>query len=162
MFVGQINIDMDGVVADFDAAIVKMFGEEGLDRHADKFWKETCVAEQAFTHMEPIMEGMEMVGRLINAKLPICFVTSTGGMPHHIDIAMQKLDWLRKHGLGQYPVAFCMNTIGKGLFAAPGKILIDDRQKVVDAWVKNGGEGILFTRSSARAITDTLLSRLTP
>jgi 5'(3')-deoxyribonucleotidase len=153
----QIYIDMDGVVADFDAAIVKLFGEEGLERNADKFWKRTCVEKEAFFHMEPIWEGVEMVLALQAARVPICFLTSTGGMPHHNQIARQKLAWLYKFELGEQPVAFCMNTVGKGRYASDLAILVDDREKVLAEWRKQGGIGILFTRQKAADIAQSLI-----
>lgn len=147
----QIYVDMDGVVADFDQSIVDIFGEEYSNKIADKFWKQTCVDAEVFRRMPPIPEGLLMV-EAIRQRNDICFMTSTGGMPHHIDIAKQKLDWLHTHGLGQHPVAFCMNTHGKGLYAQPGAVLIDDRQKVCDAWLNGGGIALLFTRDSAPQI----------
>lgn len=147
----MIYIDMDGVVADFDAAIVQIFGEEYSNKIADKFWKETCVNAEVFRKMPRIAEGVSMV-EVIRSRRPICFMTSTGGMPHHIDIAKQKLDWLHAHGFGEHPVAFCLNTKGKGAYAYPGAVLIDDRQKVCDAWSERGGQAILFERSRATEI----------
>lgn len=147
----MIYIDMDGVVADFDQSIINIFGETYSGKTADKFWKQTCVEAEVFRHMPPIEEGLYMVDR-IRAVHPICFMTSTGGMPHHIDIAKQKLDWLHAHHLGGHPVAFCMNTKGKGAYAKPGAPLIDDRQKVCDAWTEGGGIAHLFTRDTASDI----------
>lgn len=151
----MIYIDMDGVVADFDQSIIDIFGEEYSNKIADTFWKQTCVEAEVFRHMPVIPEGVRMVAS-ISAKHDICFMTSTGGMPHHIDIAKQKLDWLHKHGFGMHPVAFGMNTIGKGRFAKPGAALIDDRQNVCDAWAQNGGVAHLFTREDAASIAETV------
>jgi hypothetical protein len=148
----MIYVDMDGVVADFDSAILKLFGEDGLEKKADQFWKRTCVDAQVFRAMDPIREGIAMVLSLIEWGHQVCFMTSTGGMPHHVDIAKQKLDWLHANGLGALPVAFCMNTEGKGRFAKDQAVLIDDRQKVIDAWNRNGGRGILFTKDKAAEI----------
>lgn len=147
----MIYVDMDGVVADFDKAIINVFGEEYSDKVADKFWKTTCVKAEVFRKMPEIPVGLRMVSQLATIS-QVCFMTSTGGMPHHIDIAKQKLDWLHAHGLGGFPVAFCMNTKGKGLFAQHGAILIDDREKVCAAWEKNGGHPILFSRETACGI----------
>lgn len=151
----MIYIDMDGVVADFDQAIINIFGEEYSNKIADQFWKRVCVDAKVFRRMPPIAEGIQMV-ESIRAKHDICFMTSTGGLPHHIDIAKQKLDWLHAHGLGEHPVAFCMNTRGKGLYAKPGAHLIDDRQKVCDVWTQNGGVAHLFTRENATAIAELI------
>ena len=144
----MIYIDMDGVVADFDQSIINIFGVEYNNKIADKFWKQTCVEAEVFRRMPPIQEGLDMVN-LIRETRDICFMTSTGGLPHHIDIAKQKLDWLQAHGLGEHPVAFCMNTKGKGQYAQPGAPLIDDRQKVCDEWNAGGGDAYLFKREIA-------------
>lgn len=154
----MIYIDMDGVVADFDQSIINIFGEGYSNKIADKFWKQTCVEAEVFRHMPPIPEGVQMVDH-IRLEHDICFMTSTGGLPHHIDIAKQKLDWLHAHGFGSHPVAFCMNTNGKGLYAHPGAPLIDDRQKVCDAWTKGGGTSYLFTRPRALEIAAQVTSR---
>lgn len=140
----QIYIDMDGVVSDFDQAIENIFGEGYSNKIADTFWKKTCVEAEAFRNMPPIGWGLLMVKKIEDLKIPFTFMASTGGMPHHIDIAKQKLDWLHNNNLGSHPVAFCMNTTGKGRFASPGTLLIDDRQKVVDEWIAHGGEAMLF------------------
>ena len=153
----MIYVDMDGVVADFDQSIVSIFGEEYSDRIADKFWKHTCVDAEVFRHMPPIDAGIGMVADIIEMGRQICFMTSTGGIPHHIDIAKQKLDWLRDHGLGEHPVAFCMNTKGKGLYAQPGALLIDDRAKVCEAWQANGGHALQFWPSAGR-VADIIAS----
>lgn len=156
----QIYVDMDGVLADFEAAILALYGREGLDAqaHRDDFWKRLCVEDRVFTHMKPIEEGLRMVADLRNAGIPVCILTSTGGMPHHNDIACQKLFWLRMHGLADVPVAFCMNTKGKGAYASAGAVLIDDRAKVLDEWYRWGGVGELFTRDQAAAIAQDLTS----
>jgi len=155
----MIYIDMDGVIADFDQAIIDVFGEQYSNKLADKFWKCTCVDGEVFRRMPPIEEGIRMVDTIHNNNIPICFMTSTGGLPHHIDIAKQKLDWLQSHGFGMHPVAFCMNTAGKGAFSYPGAILIDDRQKVCDAWKINGGIAILFTPGNSHNIAAQIIGQ---
>lgn len=154
----MIYIDMDGVVSDFDKAIVNIFGEAYSNRIADKFWKETCVEAEVFRKMPPIVAGVQMV-KLIAVEHDICFMTSTGGMPHHTNIAKQKLDWLNNHDFGKYPVAFAMNTKGKGAYASTGSFLIDDREKVCEAWKAGGGIPILFTVDRAAAIANSICER---
>lgn len=154
----MIYIDMDGVIANFSQSIIDIYGEEYSNKIADDFWKATCVDAEVFRLMPPIPEGIEMVRR-ISAENDICFMTSTGGIPHHIDIAKQKLDWLRAHGLGEHPVAFCMNTVGKGRFAGEGKHLIDDREKVLYEWRIGGGIPHLFTRDRAKGLADFFCAR---
>lgn len=159
----MIYVDMDGVVADFDAAVHAEFGQPYVSGGPvdEAFWREECVlGKEIFRKMPPIREGLEMVGALRAAGATVCFMTSTGGMPHHIDVAKQKLDWLRANGVGDCPVAFCMGTQEKGLFARAGHILIDDRPKVCMAWTDNGGVALQFSREAAPAIVRHCLGRL--
>jgi len=156
---GMIYVDMDGVIADFDQSIVDIFGEEYSNKIANEFWKKTCVEAEVFRKMPPIQEGIDMIDSLIGLG-QVCFMTSTGGMPHHIDIAKQKLDWLHAHGLGDLPVAFCMNTAGKGLYAQRRAILIDDRSKVCTEWNLKGGQAILFTRDAVKEILAIVVKKI--
>lgn len=151
----MIYVDMDGVVADFDKGILNYFGEPYSEKIANQFWNYTVKDIQFFDGLSPINEGLDMV-REISESNDVCFMTSTGGMPHHIDIAKQKLDWLHRYGFGDKPVAFCLNTEGKGKYSYPGAVLIDDRQKVCNAWEKRGGKSFLFTRECALEISNGL------
>ena len=60
----MIYIDMDGVIADFDQAIINRFGEEYSNKIADQFWKKICVEAEIFRRMPEITEGMNMVQEL--------------------------------------------------------------------------------------------------
>lgn len=147
----MIYFDMDGVLADFDRYIEDAYGVADHRKSISDFFKSTCVNDRAFEKMQPIPEGIELL-KTVESIVPdqICICTSTGGLPHHIEIAKQKLNWLRAHDLGHLPVAFAMNTENKGQYAQPNAILVDDRPKVIAAWKRNGGDGIHFTRDRER------------
>jgi hypothetical protein len=143
----MIYVDMDGVVADFNAKMREMYGHDMEEMNPDDmntFWNTQCVSEQAFNRLPPMHEGALLVQMLMLEKLPFCFLTSTGGGCMHYDIAKQKIDWLHRHFGRSLPVAFCTGTQSKAQFASPGHFLIDDRQKVVDAFIEGGGKAHLF------------------
>jgi hypothetical protein len=156
----MIYIDMDGLVADFEEGIRRLYGKdfESLTKAEQKeFWNSDCAAHRFFANLEPIPEGIALVNGLIKASLKFSFMTSTGGGKMHLNIAKQKLDFLSAMGLEEYPVAFCLNTASKAWFASKDAILIDDRQKVVDAWEQAGGMAYLFTREKWESLLDMLL-----
>ena len=156
----MIYVDMDGVVADFDAGIQSLYGRsfETLDSSEQSmFWNSDCAAHRFFANLAPIPEGIALVRGLLQSGLKFTFMTSTGGGKMHLNIAKQKLDFLSSVGISESPVAFCLNTLSKAWFASENAILIDDRQKVVDAWREAGGEAILFTRENWESILDRLL-----
>lgn len=149
----RLYVDQDGVLADFDQGVEDHYGEPYSAVNKDRFWNETCEQESIFYKLPVIEEGRTMLNEFILAGFRPTILTSTGGGRHHYNIAWQKLDWIRDNILNRVPVAFCMGTKNKADFASPGDILIDDRQKVIDAWEEAGGYGILFTREAASAIT---------
>lgn len=144
-----IFVDMDGVVSDFDGHVLELYGkpmEQMTPEEQKQFWDEDCVSKRFFANAPLIIEGLHLVRTLQSARYDLSFLTSTGGGAQHIEIAKQKLDFLQRHHLGHIPVAFATGTKSKASFAHSGAILIDDRQKVVDAFEQAGGTGILFSR----------------
>lgn len=151
----MIYLDMDGVLADFDAMLEvfynKPVGEIPPDTWND-FWNRDCVRHDLFRGFKPIDEGLQLLLILREAGADVTVLTSTGGGINHLDIAAQKLSWLRVHApdherLKPYGVAFCLNTVNKAMYAKPGYVLVDDRKKVCDAWRERGGIAFQFDRA---------------
>jgi hypothetical protein len=157
-----VFIDMDGVVADFDKHVVEVYGkpmESMTNKEKDRFWDAECVAFRFFANSPLIQEGASLVKSLCEASFPVSFLTSTGGQLQHIEIAKQKLDFLQRHGFGDLPVAFATGTASKATFASPSNVLVDDREKVVDAFRSNGGVAHLFQRDRWQSVFDAIASR---
>lgn len=154
-----VFIDMDGVVADFDKHIVDVYGktmEQMTNKEKDRFWDSECVAYRFFANAPVIDEGCSLVINLRSSGFDVSFLTSTGGQLQHIDIAKQKLDFLHRIGFVDVPVAFATGTKSKAMFASPDRVLVDDRQKVVDAFRENGGIAHLFQRDNWRLTFDAI------
>jgi len=154
-----VLVDMDGVVSDFDGHVKAVYGKpmsEMTNREKDKFWDAECVSHRFFANSPAIPEGLEFVKRVESAGIEMTFLTSTGGELQHIDIAKQKLDFLQRNGMGHLPVAFATGTKCKASFARPGCVLVDDRDKVVDAFRERGGIAHLFTRGNWLSIFDSI------
>ena len=152
----MIYVDMDGVLADFEQGIIDHYGREFSNEIADGFWKKTCVSDCIFMRLPVIQQGLNMLRTIKGAGLSPCILTSTGGGRHHLNIARQKLIWLEDHGVSDVPVAFCMNTQGKGAYAQPDAYLIDDREKVCRTWEDWGGSAIRFRPELAGKIAISL------
>ncbi len=157
-----VLVDMDGVVSDFDRHIETVYGKpmsEMTNKEKDKFWDAECVSNRFFANSPPIPEGLEFVKRLNDAGIEMTFLTSTGGQLQHIEIAKQKLDFLQRYNMGRLPVAFATGTECKASFAKPGTVLVDDREKVVNAFRGRGGVAHLFTRDNWESIFDLITSQ---
>lgn len=157
---GRLYIDMDGVLADFDRGLREFYKLNGPDDphplddrdRAKAFWSIDCVGFSIFEEL-PEVERF-MVGVL--PDLPTgntVILTSTGGGVNHMEIAKQKACWLSARDIVcDLPVIFCLNTANKASFAQLGDVLIDDRQKVIDAWHSAGGRGVLWDGSVSNCI----------
>jgi len=112
----MIYVDMDGVLADFEAHLKEMYGREYGEEMEDDFWNTRVVTDKPFLYMPAIAEGINMLFSLmlLEPAQQCCILTSTGGGKHHYEIARQKLSWLETQGLSGLPVAFCIGTKEQG------------------------------------------------
>lgn len=154
-----INFDMDGVLSDFDGAIAELCSVAMVGNIPSDFWDVVCKRDRVFAQMKPIPEGVKLLRDVEALGFGIRIATSTGGGKNHLNIAMQKLEFLERHGLDKYPVAFCTNTKNKASVATPGAVLIDDREKVLKEWCAAGGDGLMFTRASGNVILHYLKTK---
>ena len=60
----------------------------------------------------------------------------------------EKREWVKKHLGSDVVVNIVQHTEEKGKYAENNYILIDDRQRSIDAWTKAGGIGILHTSAA--------------
>lgn len=67
-------------------------------------------------------------------------------MPNDAGCIPGKIAWLKEH-LGDVMTTEPIFTANKHDYATPDSILIDDRDKIVNAFKSAGGNGILFTNS---------------
>jgi len=154
----HLYFDMDGVLANFDKAFLEWYGVSGLSNVeqlindpdiAEAYWNRDVHSNRFFSTLEPVKTGIQLFFDVKELGYNPCIMTSTGGGRYHNEIAIQKIDWLAAQGIRDIPMAFCMNTVGKGAFAQPAAILIDDRQSVLDEWTNRGGIGVQFCQHTS-------------
>lgn len=152
----KVYVDLDGVVADFDARLREItdgkYGEPDFPK--SQCWK---AVKQYDANVAPFFATLpktpgadELVGFITTNFKHVTFLTATGSTPK--DVADQKRAW----GAKNYP-GIDVITVGtsphKAVYANPNAILVDDREKSIDPWRRAGGFGILF-RNNAQAISE--------
>lgn len=133
----QLFVDMDGVLADFDAHHQAVFGfrsDKVLDNVDWKAVRRVAGFYEAIPPMTDMLELWEAVER----HAPIVLT----GVPASVDEAADnKRAWIRKH-LGTHIEVRCCRSKEKCLHAAAGDILIDDWDKYRHLWIAKGGRWI--------------------
>lgn len=142
-----VNIDMDGVVADFDAFVIKHLGrtfDHAAGPGSDKeMWDFLMSVPNMYAKLEPTSYANELVEMVRASGLRYRFLTAIprrATMPTAED---DKREWIAKHFPG-VPVVIGPFSRDKWKHAFPGDILIDDRADNIHDWSTKGqGIGIL-------------------
>jgi hypothetical protein len=149
----KLYLDLDGVLADFDARIQEITDGRSNDPNfpKGKLWKAVKDYDsnvQPFFATLPKTPGAdELVKFALDNFEHVAFLTATGSTPK--DAPEQKKEWTKRN----YPEVGEAITVGassqKAVYANPRAILVDDRDKSIDPWRRAGGLGILFTDNTS-------------
>lgn len=143
-----IFLDMDGVVADFDAVARKIIGysHPAHERWPDSDWAKLRSHPRFYSELPLMPDAHELVNTVMDWAAQhdrdVRFLTA---IPQDNDFpwAIQdKITWAQKH-FGNIPVWFGPYSHDKRHHARPGDILIDDRASNIQEWREAGGTGIL-------------------
>lgn len=152
-----IYLDMDGVVADFDALAQKIIGHthEPNVRYPDSDWNKILAYPRFYkdlplcTNAKHLVDSVQILAKHHGRDL--VFLTA---IPKHNDMPWafsDKVEWARWHFPG-VPVWFGPYSHDKQMYARDGEILIDDRRTNIEEWQEAGGQGILYTGSAELAL----------
>jgi hypothetical protein len=141
----KIYLDMDGVICDFEKKYSSMFGKTPLEaRNQKEFspnWKK-FIEEKSFEKLDWFHGGQELLKYIRSTKLPVEILSSSGGEKFHGEVTVQKINWLKKHGIN-YKANIVSGRKKKKEYATPHMILIDDTEENITEFNSAGGVGIL-------------------
>lgn len=156
---GQIYIDLDGVLADFNGHYHRLFGVKPSRLLPDppNFWSNVHSVGTFFADLPLTPDGLW----LWQAVLRVCPrpIVLTG-LPFDDNapvVEAQKRAWVQRHlrGLdGETPEVICTHRQRKGEHCTPGAVLIDDWVRYALIWEQRGG--IFILHQSAKHSIDRL------
>lgn len=144
----NLFVDMDGVLADFDRGFMQLCGKYPHHFTKKEVWAiihKRYDDGYLFFRNLPLMVDAEELWANIDIYHPT-ILTATG---HSIRSAeKEKIKWKHIH-FPNTPIHFVKDGADKRAFVTNDPehtdILIDDRAKAIDPWIKAGGVGILHT-----------------
>jgi len=140
-----IYCDMDGVVASWEKARDNLVGP-GASK--SQTWKAISKAGHSFWASIPEFKWSRKFYDDLKRTDDTCFLTSPSLDPSSCS---GKLEWLQRFTEDRNFRNYIITNQKYRLAYGPGAILIDDKEKHVDAFNKKGGIGILFPRPYNRA-----------
>jgi len=150
--VTQIFVDMDGVLADFDAHHEAIFGYRPDKQADDVDWQKVRGVSGFYANIPPMVDMHELWNFVSRLDAPPIVLT---GVPVVVEEAPDnKREWVSRH-LGADVEVRCVRSRDKCLHCQPGDILIDDWEKYRHLWIGKGGRWI--THTSAKSTIDQLV-----
>ncbi len=137
-------LDLDGVLADFDAHVRALFGRAPREMAVREMWARAARTPDFFETM-PMTPDAPELWAYCRAFEPQILT----GLPRGKWAAKQKRRWVARHLGPEVPVITCMSR-EKCLYAAPGDVLVDDSTRNAHLWESRGG---VFVRHSSAANT---------
>lgn len=152
----KLFLDLDGVMADFDAYFVSYFQEDHKQMSDSKMWKMIEGHGDFFRNLPPcpgaleFFQGIKDLNPIILTACPKTFYSNA---------AIQKRKWVRKHLSPDIMVLPVLGGKNKPLFMHDfGDILIDDFGSNCESWVDHGGLAIVHENfTSTKAILNIIL-----
>ena len=139
--------DLDGVHADFEHGVEALLGRTMAHIHKRDMWKAIARSKTFFEDLKRMHDSKVLWA--FTSKIDKSVVQEVlTGLPTVNDGAGQKRRWVAKQLCEEIKVHVVASK-DKYLHAGPGKILIDDRQDMISAFVAAGGIGILHTSAES-------------
>lgn len=140
----KLYIDLDGVMADFDAYFIDTFGVASSTLDDPTMWKWIDSHGNFFRNL-PLCEGaLEFFNEVRHLNPTILTACPKTNYPV---AAVQKRAWVYQHLSSDITVIPMLGGKNKALFMhSPGDILIDDFEKNCVAWREHGGIAIQHKR----------------
>lgn len=142
-----IYVDMDGVVADFDAGLSKLVnknynsaGKRGWYKIADEDWAAVRREKDFWLNLPKMPSADRLMEAIKESYKNIKFLTAGGSDEKAFD---QKPLWIKKH-FGNYEVIVVEKRMEKILYCKKDVTLIDDHNETIERWKLMGGIGILY------------------
>jgi hypothetical protein len=145
----KLYLDMDGVLCNFEEKFAGHYGPISLGKRNRKEWSEDwrdfILNKKGFENLDWFPGAHALLEYVEKLGIPVEILSSTGGQKFHEEVAVQKTNWLKSHGI-KYKANFVWNRKKKAEYATPRTILIDDTDDVIRAFKSAGGIGILHRK----------------
>lgn len=141
-----IHVDLDGVLADFDIVVKKLFGKSYDQLTNENLWSKLHEIQDFYRNL-PKMPDADKLWRYLHKEHSDDYkIQILTAIPRRVTMPtaeQDKRDWVKEHFGHHVVVNIGPHSRDKKKHAKPGDILIDDRKDNIEGWREAGGIGIL-------------------
>jgi len=143
-------IDMDGVLADFDAAYKAVTGWAPDKRLDNVDWREVVARPGFYANLPPMPDALILWDFAANYALVRGYnIVILTGVPSSVpEAAADKRRWVNRH-IGEHVPMIACRSRDKSKHAKAGDILVDDWERYKDKWLAIGGIWITHTDAAS-------------
>ena len=140
----KLYLDMDGVLADFDAYYSKIPAESG---DASRFTS-AVFDYKIFEQLKPMPDALELLKFVATLDVTVEILTSVNTYDYKqgTEAMLQKRRWLLRNNI-EYKANFVCSMEEKSKYACQCCVLVDDSIGCIEPFKKRGGVGILHTNA---------------
>jgi hypothetical protein len=141
-------VDLDGVLADFDAGVKAATGKLPSEMRPKQMWPRLARTPQFYAELDWMPDGREL-WEYVASHDPIVLT----GLPMGKWAEPQKREWCRRELGAEVEVITCMSRRKPAIAAertgsGATPVIVDDRDRIREAWEEMGG--IFIHHKSAR------------
>lgn len=148
--VKTVYFDMDGVLADWVKGFTKLFPElpysqyNAFSTKEQKVYRKVIDGEGDFYRdLHPFMPVVNALAELRTLGYQVEILSSVGKLfPERV--IKQKEAWLAEYVEGEVVANFVHKSEHKARYATANTLLLDDRSKSVEPFLKAGGKAVIF------------------
>ncbi len=157
----KIYFDMDGVLADFDRGIIELCNmtprvQEPVETDADSdMWEAVRDVGHFYDKLQMMPGAKELFDYACEISGGNCEILTGIPKPKRgiLTAGEDKTNWIRRLISKDVKVNIVFKEDKKNYCNGPEDVLIDDFDVNINAWIKNGGTGILF-KSAEQTINE--------
>jgi hypothetical protein len=162
-----IYVDLDGVLADFDAFVFanmgRVFTHETGPAGDKEMWEFLASVSNLYYILEPTPYAHELWDHIKSFGSNVEILTAIPRRTTIAEAEQNKRDWVAKHFGTDVKMNIGPYSADKWKHAKPGDILVDDRGDNIRDWINHGfGTGILHVYTDHINTMERLTAAISP
>jgi hypothetical protein len=142
--------DLDGVLVDFEQGVKNKFGKSPDELNKNMMWAVLRKSSNFYDKL-PWMPKGRSLWEAIKEYNPVILT----GCPRGGWCEEDKRNWCARE-LGPHIKVICCETREKPNYCTHGDMLIDDRDMIMDEWIKKGGKYVLYSETNLESNIETI------